>query len=109
SMDLITGLASLHLGQLDTAEAAVAVAAQTFAQGSDRREGVVAELTLARLHVQAGEPRGLAMAKSAINAVTQTRSGVARQIWLPPLATALEARPGSDARELARMARQIAA
>ena len=72
-------------------------------------EGVVADLLLARLHVQAGEPGGLALAKSAIDGVVQTRSGVARQICLPTLVQSLQARPGSDAKDLARMARQLAA
>ncbi|MGH3904469.1 MAG: hypothetical protein ACRDTE_09810, partial [Pseudonocardiaceae bacterium] len=107
-MDLITGLTYLHLGQLDTAESALAVSAQTFQQSADRREGVVADLTLALVHVQTGDSRGLAMAREAIIAVSATKSGNARELWLEPLAGALEARPGSDARELARMARQVA-
>lgn len=108
-MDLNTGHTYLHLGQLDNAEATLAESAQTFRQSGDRREGVVANISLARLHVQAGDPRGFILAKSAIDAVAETRSGTARQIWLPPLAAALEARPGSDAKELARLARQVAA
>ncbi|MGH3897136.1 MAG: helix-turn-helix domain-containing protein [Pseudonocardiaceae bacterium] len=108
-MDLDTGHTYLHLGQLVTAEAALAMSVRTFQHSGDRREGVVADISLARLHVQAGEPRGLVLAKAAIDAVAETRSGVARQIWLPPLADALESRSGSDARELARLARQVAA
>lgn len=108
-MDLITGLTCLHLGQLDTAEAALMTSVQTFQQGTDRREGVVADIALAQVHVQAGEPRGLIMAKKAIDTVTETRSGTARELWLEPLAATLEARPGADAKELARMTRQVAA
>jgi transcriptional regulator with XRE-family HTH domain len=108
-MDLTTGLTCLHLGQLNTAEAALMTSVQTFQQGTDRREGVVADIALAQVYVQAGEPRGLIMAKHAIDTVTQTRSGTARELWLEPLATALEARPGADAKELARMTRQVAA
>ncbi|MGH3942353.1 MAG: hypothetical protein ACRDTG_27785 [Pseudonocardiaceae bacterium] len=108
-MDLNTGHTYLHLGQLDTAQATLAKSAHTFRQSGDRREGVVANISLARLHVQAGDSRGLVLAKSAIEAVTETRSGTARQIWLPPLAVALEAQSGSDAKELARMARRVAA
>lgn len=107
-MDLDTGHTYLHLGQLDTAEATLVKSAQTFRQSGDRREGVVANISLARLHVQAGDSRGLVLAKSAIDAVIETRSGTARQVWLPPLAEALEARPGSDAKELAQIARKIA-
>ena len=47
------------------------------------------------------------MAKTALDAVASSHSRRARE-RLEPLATALEARPGSDARELARMARQVA-
>lgn len=108
-MDLITGLTCLHLGQLDAAEAALMTSVQTFQQGSDRREGVVADIAVARMHVQAGEPRGLVMAKHAIDTVTKMRSGLAREIWLEPLAAALEAHAGSDEEELGRMARQVAA
>jgi hypothetical protein len=61
------------------------------------------------VYVQAGEPRGLILAKHAIDTVTKTQSGTAREIWLEPLATALEARPGTDAKELARITRQVAA
>ncbi|HEX2299874.1 MAG TPA: hypothetical protein VHH34_15410, partial [Pseudonocardiaceae bacterium] len=107
-MDLITGWTWLHCGQLDSAEAAVTVSAQTFAQSGDRREGVAADLTRARLHVLTGDTAALRLAESAINAAVQTRSGVARQVWLPPLADALDTRPGADARDLARQARQVA-
>jgi len=57
--------------------------------------------------VQAGEPRGLGMAKSAIDSVAPLHSVRVRE-RLIPLAEALEARPGSDHRELARVARQVA-
>ncbi|MGH3853779.1 MAG: hypothetical protein ACRDR6_09815, partial [Pseudonocardiaceae bacterium] len=60
------------------------------------------------IHVRAGEPRGLTLAHHAIEAVSTLQSVAARREWLTPLATALEARPGTDTQELARMARQIA-
>ncbi|MGH3908443.1 MAG: hypothetical protein ACRDTE_30290 [Pseudonocardiaceae bacterium] len=44
--------------------------------------------------------RGLVLAKSAIDEVARTRSGV----YLPTLAQTLDVRPGSDAKDLARMA-----
>ncbi|HEX2297204.1 MAG TPA: hypothetical protein VHH34_01575 [Pseudonocardiaceae bacterium] len=106
-MDLVTSLTWLHLGETARAEAAAAKSVMAF--GADRREGVVADLTLARLHVATGEARGLTLARDAITAVGQTRSAVARQVWLPHLAEALEARPGTEAAELARQARQVAA
>lgn len=69
--------------------------------------GVFANVLRATLHVQTGEPRGLLMAKSAIDAVALLRSMRARERLLP-LADALEARPGSDCQQLAQMARQVA-
>ncbi|MGH3915046.1 MAG: hypothetical protein ACRDTC_16815, partial [Pseudonocardiaceae bacterium] len=108
-MNLITGMTYLHLGRLDAAEAATASSVRTFLQSGDRREGVVSDLMLAHLHLQAGEPRGLALANSAIDEVARTRSGVARRVYLPTLIHTLDARPGSDAKDLARRARQLAA
>ena len=70
--------------------------------------GAFANVLRATLHVQTGEPRGLLMAKSAIDAVAPLRSVRARQ-RLQPLAAALETRSGSDAEQLSRMARQVAA
>lgn len=106
-MDLITGMTYLHLGRFDAAEAATASSVQTFTQSGDRREGVVSDLMLA--HLQAGELRGLVLAKSAIDEVARTRSGVARGVYLPTLIHTLDTRPGSDAKDLARRARQLAA
>ncbi|HSL09681.1 MAG TPA: helix-turn-helix domain-containing protein [Pseudonocardiaceae bacterium] len=106
-MDLVTALVQLHLGALDLAESTASVSVQTFAHGTDRREGVLADITLARLHVQAGEPDAPRLAASAISAVAPLRSGVARAA-LAPLAAELETRPRADLRELARRARQVA-
>jgi hypothetical protein len=78
-----------------------------LAQGIDRCEDVLADITLARLYVQAGEPDALRLAASAISVMAPLRSGIARA-GLGPLATELETRPRSDLRELARRARQLA-
>lgn len=107
-MNLITGLTLLQLGQLDAAEAAVTTSIQTWRQGTDRREGVVADITLARLHVQAGERDGLRLAAAAIDDAAKLRSGLVRELWLPALADTLDSRPGSDTRELAHRAREVA-
>ncbi len=106
-MDLVTAQVQLHLGALDIAESMAAVAVRTFAHGTDRREGVLADITLAQLHVQTGEPDAPQLAASAISAITPLRSGVARAA-LAPLAAELEAAPRADLRELARRARQVA-
>ncbi|MGH4008747.1 MAG: helix-turn-helix domain-containing protein [Pseudonocardiaceae bacterium] len=107
-MDLVTALVYLHLGSLDIAESMASVSVRTFAQSTDRREGILADITLARLHVQTGEPDAARLAASAISAVAPLRSGIARA-GLAPLAAELEISPRSDLRELARWARQVAA
>jgi transcriptional regulator with XRE-family HTH domain len=107
-MDLDSAHTYLRIGRLDTAEAMAAISARTLTASGDRREGVLAELAVARVHVQAGEPGGLEKARSAIRAVADTPSAIARQCWLPPLADALDTQPGTDARDLARQARQVA-
>lgn len=52
-------------------------------------------------YVKAGEPRGLQLAHHAITNVTKISSVRARS-QLAPLVAALEARPGTDVRDLAR-------
>ena len=100
-----SALVYVRLGRLDVAEA---LTASVNGAGRVRPVGVFATILRATIHIQAGEPRGLPMAKSAIDATAPLRSVRARE-RLVPLAEALEARPSSDARELAWMARQVAA
>ncbi len=107
-MDLLTAQVWQRLDKIDSAEAAATSAARTFAQGSDRRDGVEAQLVHARLHVQTGEPTGLRLAHDAITTVSQVHSSLPRELWLEPLADALDTRSSSDAKDLARMARQVA-
>ena len=87
--------------------------AEQFASASVRRwEGVSqvgrthSGVVLATVHVRAGEPRGLQLAHSAITAAGKLTSARVRR-RLEPLVTALEARSGADAGQLARMARQV--
>jgi hypothetical protein len=97
----------LHRGRLDTAHTLATASLQRWGGGrrlSRTRTGVV----LATVHVRAGEPRGLQLAHGCINDVAKLSSVLLRK-ELVPLAEALEARPGTDARDLARMARQVAA
>jgi hypothetical protein len=88
--------------------------AEQFAAASMRRwEGggqvslTQSAIVLATIHVRAGEPRGLQLAHGAITSAGKLTSVRARR-RLEPLAAALEARRGSDAEQLARMARQVA-
>lgn len=103
-MDLNAAQVHLRLGSFDTAEAMATSSVRAF--GADRREGILAEIISALLHVQAGDRDALRMADSVASAVDTLRSGVARAN-LSPLATALEARPRPDHAELARRVRQI--
>lgn len=103
-------VASVHLdlGRLDIAEPFAAAAVQTSGRAGPHVAGAMASVTLATIHVKAGEPDGIPLAKTAIDRVATLRSPRFRQ-RLTLLVAALEARPGSDAEELARQARQVAA
>ncbi|MGH3866112.1 MAG: helix-turn-helix domain-containing protein [Pseudonocardiaceae bacterium] len=106
--NLVNAGIQLDLGQLDTAEQSAASAARIYDEGHHRRGSTEAKLILAEVHLRAGEPQGLILARHAISEVSALHSVAARQERLIPLAAALEARPGTDTRELARKARQIA-
>jgi hypothetical protein len=95
-----------NLGKLDTAEVMASTAVKTFASGSDRREGILADITLARLHVMSGTSDAARLAAQAVEGVIPTRSAVARAA-LVPLAGELDARRRSDFAELAHRARQV--
>jgi tetratricopeptide (TPR) repeat protein len=105
--DFTTAKIQLDLGRLAAAETFAAKAVRTYGDVHFRgRTG--AELALAEVHVRAGEPRGLTLAQQAITAASTLQSVAVRRERLLPLAAALEARPGSDAHQLARTARHIA-
>jgi hypothetical protein len=94
------------LGRLDAAQQSAAAAVRTFGD-ANRRDRAAADTILAELYVRAGEPRGIVLAHHAIDEVSQVVSAPTRQLLIP-LAVALQTRPGADAQELARTARQIA-
>ena len=98
-------LVNMRLGKLDLAER---LTTSVNGAGRHRPVGTFAGILRATIYVQTGEPRGLDMAKSAIAASAALRSLRARE-RLVPLADVLDARSSSDARELAGMARQVAA
>jgi transcriptional regulator with XRE-family HTH domain len=105
--DYVTARLEITRGRLDIAEP-FAVASVARWEGISKLRGSHSAVALATIHVQAGEPDGLGMAHRAITDVTKLSSVQART-RLHPLADALEGRPGGDAQELARMARQVAA
>jgi transcriptional regulator with XRE-family HTH domain len=104
--DLVTAGIQLDLNQLDTAEQLAASAIRTYDE-NHRRDRTQAQLLLAEAHIRAGEPQGLTLAHGAIKEASTLHSAAVRRQRLIPLATALEARPGTDTQELARMARQV--
>jgi hypothetical protein len=107
-MDLAAAYIQLDLRRFDTAEQFAASAVRTYGEGH-RRGRTLAELTVAEVHVRTGDPSGLMLARQAITAVSTLQSVAARRHRLIPLATALKARPGRDAKELTRIAHQVAA
>jgi len=106
-MEWVTALVERDLGRIDVAERFAASSVRHWGATGNRRDAALPAITLAELHVTAGEPRGLTMAKTVIDTVALLHSVRAHE-RLEPLAAALEARPGGDARELARMARRVA-
>ena len=106
--DRATAAIHLDLGQLDTAEQLATSAVRTFSEGH-RKDRIAAQLLLAEVHIRAGEPQGLILARHAIAGVSALRSVTTRRQRLLPLAAALETRPSTDNLELARIARQVAA
>ncbi len=97
---------ALKRGRFDTAEP-FAVASVRRWEGGSQTSRTLSGVVLAEIHVRAGEPRGLQLAHSAVTAAA-TLSSIRARKKLEPLVAALEARHSSDARELARMARQVA-
>ena len=96
----------LERGRLDVAEPFVHASMRRW-EGVSRRAHIQSGVLLATIHVRAGEPRGLALAHSAVTAASKLTSVRTRK-RLEPLYVALEARSGSDAEQLARMARHVA-
>ncbi|MGH3932583.1 MAG: helix-turn-helix domain-containing protein, partial [Pseudonocardiaceae bacterium] len=102
-MDLRIARVQIDLHRFNAAEPFAANAVRTYGDAHGRAK-TMAALTLAELYVRTGDSRGLGLARSAIDAVVPLCSMRARE-RLVPLAAALEARPGTDAKELARTAR----
>ncbi|MGH3756122.1 MAG: helix-turn-helix domain-containing protein, partial [Pseudonocardiaceae bacterium] len=71
--DFVTAGIQLDLGQLDAAEQFAASAVRTYTE-AHRRGRTQARLLLAEVHIRAGEPQGLALARHAINEVSTLQS-----------------------------------
>jgi len=105
-LDRPAAVLELERGRLDAAEP-FAVASVRRWEGGSQVSRTQSAVVLGTIHVRAGEQRGLQLAHSAIAAADRLTSVRARRRLLP-LVAALEARTGSDAAQLARMARQVA-
>ncbi|HEX2298331.1 MAG TPA: hypothetical protein VHH34_07415, partial [Pseudonocardiaceae bacterium] len=97
----------LQCGRLDTAEQFAAASLLRW-QDSSKVNHTQSGAVLATVYITAGDSRGLPLAHQTITAVSKLSSVRARRQWVLPLAEALDTRPGTDARDLARQARQVA-
>ncbi len=104
--DHVTAQAHRDLGLLNSAEALAASSVQTWGRTENRRDGVLARITLAELHLAAREPDGAYLAAQAIDGVAELQSSRARA-RLAPLEQALLARRDSTCADLARQARAV--
>lgn len=104
-MDWLHGLIEMELGSLDSAQRFVATSLRHWRGSLDRRAVVLGEITLAQLHVQAGDSYGPDMAHRAISGVRELHSVRARE-RLGPLVQVMDARPESQYRDLAALARR---
>jgi transcriptional regulator with XRE-family HTH domain len=107
-MDWVTALVEMHLNRQDVAERLVTSSVNHWKGTNDRRQAILGHITLAQLHVQAGDSRANDMAFQVIKDVRELRSVRARE-RLQPMIQALEARSTPDSCQLARMARHVAA
>ncbi len=108
-LDKVGARLELARGRLDVAEQFAVVSVRRWEGISNQRTRTMSGVLLATVHVRAGERDGLQLAHGAITKVTKLSSVRAREQYLSPLAAALEARPGGDAKQLARMTRQVIA
>ncbi|MGH4025648.1 MAG: helix-turn-helix domain-containing protein [Pseudonocardiaceae bacterium] len=96
----------IQRGRLDRAEQLATTSLRRWDGGSPISQTLSATV-LATIHVRAGEADGLGMAYTVITSVSKLRSARTRK-RLVPLADALDIRRGTDSRDLARQARQVA-
>jgi hypothetical protein len=100
-VDHVAARLALESRQLDAAAELAAASVRRWEGHANRRAGVLPGITLATIHVQAGEPIGPALARRAIEGVVELRSVRARD-RLEPLERALDARRNTDAQDLVR-------
>ncbi|MGH3695541.1 MAG: helix-turn-helix domain-containing protein [Pseudonocardiaceae bacterium] len=106
-LDMVAARLELERGRLDAAEPFAAASVRLWECRGAQRGRTRASILLATIHVQAGESDGLWLAHEAITGTMKLSSARARRN-LEPLVTALQARPRSDYRDLARTAHLVA-
>lgn len=106
-LDGVAALLEVERGRLDIAER-FAVSSVRRWDGLSRLGRTRSSVTLATIHVRAGEQDGPQLAHTVIAAADKLTSVRARK-RLEPLADALDTRRGSDYQQLARLARRVAA
>jgi hypothetical protein len=107
-MAWVTALVELTLGRLDVAERLMAASSRHWEGTADRRQAALGGITLAVIHVRAGESRAHELAHRAITTVAELRSARACD-RLASLAGELESRRGTAASRLAGLARRVMA
>jgi transcriptional regulator with XRE-family HTH domain len=108
-MECVTSYVYLWLGRLDTAERFASNSVRHWtAEGTSRREGVLADIALATIHTKTNQSDAATLAHRAIAGVAPLQSLRTRQVKLAPLVKALDARSDSTSRDLAHRARQLA-
>ncbi|MGH3767095.1 MAG: helix-turn-helix domain-containing protein [Pseudonocardiaceae bacterium] len=107
-MSWVTALVELTLGRLEMAARLVAASVRHWEGTADRRQAALGGITLAIIHVRAGEPDAHELAHQAITTVARLRSVRARD-RLAPLAAELESRRSTAAWRLAGLARRVMA
>lgn len=105
-LDRVAAEILLTRERLDAAEPFAVASLRRWEGGTSQRARAQAGVLLATIHVLAGEPAGLKLARSAITDVAKLSSARAHR-RLEPLVSALAARPSSDHHQLARMARLV--
>lgn len=106
-LDYVSASLQLERGRLDLAEPFAVASVRRWESGSSQRRHTISGILLATIHIRAGEPDGARLAHGAITGVTKLSSTRARR-RLHPLVAALQTRPSTEHRELARMAHHIA-
>lgn len=108
-MECAASYVYLRLGRLDTAERFAASSKRKWTtEGTSRREGVLADISLATIHTYDGQSDAAALAQRAIAGVAPLRSVRAPRVKLTPLIEALNTRADAASRDLAHRARQLA-